>query len=321
MPGVLGEAVLPEALTRVPGRLAALGEALAGIAAACQDVSVVLVGSCAEADFDDLSDIDLVLVHRGPVPRRALGHVVERARGGHGVRVDIVEMTAECLMAHVRWRTTMAHAVARGVVLRDPARVVAGVLPRLKPSLGPPARGWMRERLCRELRLYYAGLFEVGRWAECGRGGLVAGGGCRVGGLLPASAVELAILLAEAGGVVPTTRRQVLKAVESCAPAWVVDGVAMAVRLVREGGRPGPSELSAVARAAGWMKRRLVDELCADLVDREEALILAATNRVFRRRGAKQAWSGPSSGRCWRDDADSLGRGGGDSSGVARAQG
>lgn len=57
-------------------------------------------------------------------------------------------MTAECVLAHVRWRTTMAHAVARGVVLHDPARVVAGVLGKVKPeSLEPPARGWMREKV------------------------------------------------------------------------------------------------------------------------------------------------------------------------------
>ena len=89
-------AITQTSMTGLPQKwVDALDEAANRIVATAQPLRILLFGSGASGRFNADSDLDLLVVVRGPVHRRQLAQRIYRCLHGVGVPLDIIVATEE----------------------------------------------------------------------------------------------------------------------------------------------------------------------------------------------------------------------------------
>jgi hypothetical protein len=157
-----------------------------------QPIGAAVIGSVVEGDHDECSDCDFFHLGHVPVPGATVQDLKAACPG-----IDLVLYTPSALERQFTTHTTMAWAVSRGLVLWDGE----GVFERLaRHPLGLPSKMWVRQTAR-----------KVNAWSDDGQ-------------MLCRKVINLAILLVELHGTVPTTKTQLLR--EFRARPVLRDGVA-----------------------------------------------------------------------------------------------
>ncbi|MEW6752529.1 MAG: nucleotidyltransferase domain-containing protein [Candidatus Latescibacterota bacterium] len=243
-------------------------------------VALVVIGSVARGTHQDDSDLDLVWVHRGKLPRRwreRLGY------WGEGT-VELVPFTLKQVAAHFRQHSPMAHALRSGVPLYDPRGLHARWQSR---RLGLPTPEWIEATYDFTWSRFAWGLDLERRERRLHRS-LQHGTddcSCRVSEVLTRGTLNLVRLLLALAGHVPlckTHTRQLLPA--------VIRGrrlrQAAAITLVAHHEKRDLTlpEAAEVAYLGRWTRAKLVAELGVPAADERDRQVRQLMRRTRRRR-------------------------------------
>ena len=164
-------------------------------------LALVVIGSVAVGTWEEDSDLDLVWIYRGRLRRKWRE---EMGYDYSGV-VEFVTFNLSEVRRHMAWQSPMAHALRRGVVIYDPA----GLMARLRRgALGPPTREWMQQwfrhfwqRLDWGRDSYRMSLKMHHRYCKtkCD---------CQVSEVLTRAVVNLALVLLATKGIVPGAKSE-----------------------------------------------------------------------------------------------------------------
>jgi predicted nucleotidyltransferase len=136
----------------------------------------VVVGSVAEGDYDEYSDVDYLYVREPMIPNPEIVEIKSRFPLAH-----FIYHSPQALQKHFADCDVMAWSIKRGVVIMDPDRLLAPL--RARP-LDAPRREWLRQRV--EL---------VRGWPDDARGSRT-------------KMINFGILYLSLSGTVPTTKRK-----------------------------------------------------------------------------------------------------------------
>jgi len=164
-------------------------------------LALVVIGSVALGTWEEDSDLDLVWIFRGRLRRKWRE---EMGYDYSGV-VEFVTFNLSEVRRHMAWQSPMARALRRGVVIYDPA----GLMARLRRgALGPPTREWMQQwfkhfwqRLDWGRDSYRMSLKMHRRYCKtkCD---------CQVSEVLTRAVVNLALVLLTTKGIVPGAKSE-----------------------------------------------------------------------------------------------------------------
>lgn len=142
-------------------------------------LAMMVVGSLAEGEYDEHSDVDVLYVREPMIPT---DEIVEIRKPWP--LVHFIYHSRASLKRHFSTSNTMAWSIKRGIVLRDPQRVLTPFRAR---TLDAPSKEWIRSHAQ-----------EVAEWSNDKDG-------------LRKKMINFGILYLELMGIVPTTKRQLGK--------------------------------------------------------------------------------------------------------------
>ncbi|HID05908.1 MAG TPA: nucleotidyltransferase domain-containing protein, partial [Armatimonadetes bacterium] len=216
-------------------------------------IAFAVIGSVAEGTYGVHSDVDLLWIMRGRLPRR-YWRIIELPKDP---RVELVALPKRSIEEHFQHATTMAHAIQRSIVLYDPCGYLASLKQR---ELGLPDHEWMVHWFSHWHRFYRWGLEMLRRQRRhhrkyCRRGRKCY---CDVDDTLARVAVNFAILLVECYGIVPTHKRALWRAFRTITRSqrWR-RAFRMALRIHREERWIALNKAELIASLAKWLRRRL----------------------------------------------------------------
>lgn len=226
--------------------------------------ALVVIGSVAEGDFQEDSDIDLVCV----IGERISFDTIKELTGGLGDRIQLVPLSEEAFRSHFENCSTMAHSIQRGIVLYQKDGFLK---PFLEKSLSLPKHEWMRGWFLHWMRFYYMGLRDRRFTRELHTKYCQEECHCHVSDILARVAVNLAILYLETKGVVPTTKRQIWEHSRRMFRSEVnLKGLRVALEVSHQDRDMNLPETEEVLKLASWLRRNLAKKLGVKKEDLKE---------------------------------------------------
>jgi len=195
--------------------LAYLQEQLAGaLLGAC------VVGSSATGDWDEGSDIDLLYVTEKNLDYSLIVELEEGLQKRVERRVQLIAMQPRELEEHLKNRTTMAHSIRRGLILMDKQNYFSGFARITDADL--PLTSWMKQHFLHFVIVYYSALHAMEREIEI-QEKLKLNEPAPYHNDICRPVVNFSILYLELQGIIPTSKKQVLRGLEKVAPELVED--------------------------------------------------------------------------------------------------
>ena len=188
-----------------------LAEALLG---AC------VVGSSVAGDWDEGSDIDFIYVTKDKLNYSFIFDLEEGLQKRVKLRVQLIAMQPRELEEHLKNRTTMAHSIRRGLVLMDKQNYFYGFARLTDADL--PLKPWMKKHFLHFVMVYYSALHAMEREKEM-QEELKLNEPAPYGNDICRPVVNFSILYLELHGIIPTSKKQVLRGLEKVAPELVAD--------------------------------------------------------------------------------------------------
>ncbi len=224
--------------------------------------AIVLIGSVATGDFVPESDVDVLCVKETSVRFKEQGEIQAQL----DKKVQLIFFDVARFKEHFVQRTTMAHSVARGMVLYEKEGFLQ---PFFKEPLGLPTHEWMGGWFVHWLRFYEYGMQDMRRAEAWHRERCGTECTCYISDNLARAVVNFAILFLETQGVVPTSKRQI----QSGFQEKVIDGrlnvaLTLALTISRQERSMDYQEGVQLKHLADWQHERLL----ASLNPTEEAL-------------------------------------------------
>jgi len=227
--------------------------------------AAVVIGSVAIGDYSEDSDVDIVCVVKGKLDRERRQQFLQMAHEG----VQIVPFSTEELNRHFAECTTMAHSVQKGIVLFDKDGFLESYL---KAPLGPPSKRWMKEWFVHWLEFYFLGQLDLEREEEFHRKFCDEECHCLIPDNLARATVNFSILFLETHGVIPVSKGEIRKGMEGRATREIQEGLEMALQVCHEDRSMSYEEAKEIAKAASWLKEKLVEELSVSEEDMAKPL-------------------------------------------------
>ncbi len=172
-------------------------------------LGVCVVGSSTCSDWNEGSDIDLLYLTHGTPDYLKKLEMEDDLRESVDVRVQFIPMQTDFLLNyHLKNRTTMAHSIRRGVVIVDDEGLFNDFKSLTDNDL--PKIEWIKEYFIKFVFVHSKGLYgikhEKEEWKKYGEefSPFYENNICR-------AIVNYSILYLELKGIIPTTKRQVIR--------------------------------------------------------------------------------------------------------------
>jgi len=176
--------------------------------------AIALVGSVPQGDDTPESDLDLLFVTKQN-PDYELLMLLEYMMECTEKHVQLIWYSEDMFERQFIYRTTMAYSLKSGLTLYDPYLIVNKCCSKLS---GLPSLAWMRNWFNKFDGIY---LFERGLSKDywrfhqqfCRKDCV-----CMISNAMARVVVNMAILFLESKGIIPTTKKQILKGIKSVVP-------------------------------------------------------------------------------------------------------
>jgi len=229
---------------------------------------VVLIGSRAEGNYEENSDINLVcLVREDSREKRAHLRVIgEKLSKELGISVELISSTPPAISVHFEKGTLLAHAIKRGIPLID----VDGFFSFMRrKSLNPPDHQWLKDYFEHWLTFFTIGEQDYKLERKLHRKYCKNVCYCAISNLLAKVLFNFAIVYLATKRCVPTTRKETQSLVRlHLDNKKVLDGLEIAFDACHEKRPLNLNEAKKVIHSARWFKRELGKAFDMDIKSR-----------------------------------------------------
>jgi len=226
---------------------------------------VILIGSRAEGNYEENSDINLVCILRDDSrdKRAQLRIVAEKLSKELGIPVELIPATAPAIAVHFEKGTILAHAIKRGIPLID----VDGFFSYLtRKTVNPPDFHWLKDYFQYWLSLLSLSEQDYKLERKLHKKYCKNVCYCGISNLLAKVLFNFAIIYLATKKFVPTTRKETQYLVRlHLNNKKVLDGLEIAFEVCHERRPLNLSEAQKVLSSARWFKKKLGETLEVDL--------------------------------------------------------
>lgn len=219
-------------------------------------LGISVIGSSTCSDWEEGSDIDLVILEERPIDYLTFNRLEEELKPSIDVRVQLIPIELDYLYNyHLKNRTTMAHSIRRGRILFDGDGYFKPFLALTDHDL--PTREWIKAYFLKFVNVHGFALTYIEKkeaWhKKCAIDSLGEYNNevCR-------AIVNYSILYLELNGFIPTTKRQIIRGLKKEEIPWaVLKDVERSMSIRREDRLLRADELESMCTCALYLKDTL----------------------------------------------------------------
>jgi len=222
-------------------------------------MGMCVIGSSIEGDWDDNSDIDLVIILPNNIDfEQRVNSDIELSDLNLDKRVQLIYLSYGYLVDyHFKNFTTMAHSISKGVIIYDKSGLLTEIY---NAVLGNPTKDWIKEWFNFFEYSYISGVSSLKFHAKLHRSLCKDKCECEISNLLARAMVNWSILYLELNGIVPTTKKQILKGMFKINNDLVFD-LKIALDVRRNDLYLNLNQAKSMYKSVNVLKRELQDKL------------------------------------------------------------